>query len=452
MTPTIEIISINDKQEVVDNGPFTPTDEQVVEKIQELFHLDPLYMYLGNVKLLTILKEHNKNWIFSEKKLKQIMKNNNLNNQQQQNQFLDKIQYSNSKKSLPDNLYLKYNDLKGNSIISSKLYKSNELIFEEKPLFFTSQLDHLNLVKSSKACTYCGSLLSSLNKEVKKTSFLNHLDCNNCSEVWCSVDCKKNDKLHTYLKHINKNELISSKNFNEYLNFCFNNGILQDFYSISIIKSYFLLDPTLKTSFFNDFAKVDESIRYNCKYPNLKIEQDQTYLQGFELFNNIFINDKIDFNEFTLMLGIFNLNNYQNSIFKSQSLINHNCENNIKIEINNDKLHKGLKVFASKQINPSNELVLNYVNSNYELNNRLKFLRLNYGFICHCSKCQSDNKALQRRKSSNSHNLNNLNEFKNLIKDNKFLEFDLPEDNEFNKERRKSVRFNEQVIAVNEVS
>jgi hypothetical protein len=458
MIPTIQIVDINDKLAEPDNGSeqISPTEDQVVEEIQQFFRYDPLNQYLSTIKLHALIKGKHQTWSLSEKRLKLIMKNNNLKNQLQQDQYLDKIEYPATSKPLPKELFSKFNELKGYSLHVSTNFRKDELIFtESKPVFFIPQLDHLNLTKASKACTYCGSLLSSLDHTSKKASFLNHLDCNNCNELWCSPDCKKKDKLHNLLKHnaSKSNHLISSKNFDKFAMFCFENGVLQDLYAIAIIKSYFKIDDSLKDIYFSEFAKVGEDVRYGIKHPNSKIEEDEIYLKAFELFNEIFINDLIEWDEFLLMLGIYNLNNYECSIFQIQPLINHDCEPNVRIELSEDKLNNGIKIIANRDIKENEQLTISYVNPHFDMNSRLKQLRLNYGFICHCDKCQNDDKVLQRRKSSNAQHLNSLKEFKELMKNSKVNEFDLnlPNGDEFGEtERRKSVRFNEKVIAVNE--
>jgi len=95
------------------------------------------------------------------------------------------------------------------------------------------------------------------------------------------------------------------------------------------------------------------------------------------------------------------------------------------------------------------------VNPSHTLHQRQRELRVNWGFICACDKCKSDANATGRRKSSSASKKQDAKNIRNMLKETKEqvgedgeIELDIPP-HEFNGERRKSVRFDETVVAVN---
>lgn len=54
----------------------TPSDEALLKAITQLRPLNP---HLGRAKFLSLLKEGNEDWILSEKRLKKVLDDNDIN-------------------------------------------------------------------------------------------------------------------------------------------------------------------------------------------------------------------------------------------------------------------------------------------------------------------------------------------------------------------------------------
>lgn len=153
------------------------------------------------------------------------------------------------------------------------------------------------------------------------------------------------------------------------------------------------------------------------------------------------------------MMGTYNINNLDSNVFLIQSHLNHNCSPNTSVETEMQRTD-GLKVFAARDIKSGEELTTTYVNPSHTVHQRQRELRVNWGFVCGCAKCKEDLKQNERRKSSSHQGLQNASSIRNMLKATKEtvgeegIELEVP--SEFNGERRKSVRFDEKVVAVKE--
>ncbi|KAH3679772.1 hypothetical protein WICMUC_000738 [Wickerhamomyces mucosus] len=426
-------------------------------------------------KLFQSIKSLNNNWLISEKRFKSILK------KYEYLIYPENFYYSSDIKSfipsidlnLPTNLYLKLNS-KGKSLFTKTSIDSNSLIFQElEPLFFIPPLDHLNLMKLGKACIYCGNLLlitndqSSLSsitqskrKNLKKSNILNKLDCNSCQGIWCSINCKKKDILHQYLRHsTHHNNKIKSSQWLKFENFCLENN-WQAGFAIGLIQSYIIFDdfPPKKKIIWDSLATVGQDIRYKAKFSNnneLKEEKtNEIWSNGFELFNSIFNqleNQFDDLSKYLQMIGTYNLNNFNGSIYSIQSNLNHSCIPNCKIEFIGNNLIEGIKLISKRDIMIDEELSINYLNnSNHLLVERQEELRIKYGFKCNCDRCKLEinpngsiaKKVRKLSMNSDNNNIGNNNSERpdiiELTKDMK--DFELNVDG-IQPIRRKSVRF-----------
>lgn len=478
--PNIEILTINDKApEEISNEPVVPHERQIVDNVIKLWKEDSANEDLGISKLHMLVKERNQNWSLSEKRLKTVLKSFNLLSSAQQFTYANEITSKETPNlSLPKNVRLQFTKNRGKGLYSTNAFKEGELIWEEKsPLFFIPPLDRLNIIANSKACTYCGSLISSNHSS---RSVLKGLDCNVCKDVWCSQFCKKTDKIHQLLKHniyhddsskkSNKKQIVSS-NWIKYEKFCHDNKWNAAF-AIGLIYAYCITDKTgVLSKQFDAMAKVRQDIRYKAidssgvgaSFDNsnngggalfVKEQQESLWHQGHELFNEAFPLDHLSYEEYLTYLGTYNINNIDGSLFLIQSHLNHNCDPNVRV-VFGEKKTDGIKVYAKRDIKANEELTTSYVNPNHSLNQRLRELRVNWGFICTCAKCKNDAKTIQRRKSNETASLNTKNEIKKMLNDNHDgKEFDIEVNGHQSSEpherpRRKSVRFDEKVIAVN---
>ncbi|KAI5964366.1 SET5 [Candida pseudojiufengensis] len=467
----IEVISINDsKSETEEIGPIVPHERQIVDSIISIWKEDPSTENLGISKLHSIVKSKHSNWSISEKRIRQLLKKFGLSTNQEQFTY---SKYITSELTfdieLPSKIQVVMTNKRGKCLYAKKSIKKGELIWNEIPLFFIPPLVNVKLIKNGSACSYCGKLL----KQIETKSILKGLDCNICSEIWCSKECKlQNIELHNLLKHNlynpnnKKSKLMDSNSFLELQDYCLEES-WNALYAITLIYAQIILDKSgiLKKQ-FNSMAKVSQDIRYkalnssggtfdNMNGGTLFIQEQQEILwnQGFEKFLKIFPKNPIDFKEFLFMMGTYNINNLDSNIYLIQSHLNHNCEPNLNVETDINRI-KGIKVYASRDIKEGEELTTTYVNPIHTVNQRQRELRVNWGFICNCSKCINDLELNKRRKSSNgSNNQQNAKNIRNMLKETSKtigengIELNIPQDGN-NGERRKSVRFDEKVVAV----
>ena len=303
---------------------------------------------------------------------------------------------------------------------------------------------------------------------------LKGLDCDVCAEVWCSKKCKQIDsQLHGATKHnvfnpnSKKPKIIDSNAFLELQEYCLKES-WNALYAIALIYANIVLDKLgVKQKQFNAMARVSQDVRYKAldsgggTFDNMnggalfvQEQQETLWKEGYEKFLRVFPKNTISYKEFLYMMGTYNINNLDSSVYLTQSHLNHNCDPNTTVDTALDRI-SGLKVFAKRDIKEGEELTTTYVNPSHTLHQRQRELRVNWGFICACDKCKSDANATGRRKSSSASKKQDAKNIRNMLKETKEqvgedgeIELDIPP-HEFNGERRKSVRFDETVVAVN---
>ncbi|CUM66332.1 uncharacterized protein PRCAT00003994001 [Priceomyces carsonii] len=480
-----EVISINDSQENTQTiASIVPHERQVIDDVIAIWKEDPATESLGLSKLHAIVKSRN-NWSLSEKRLRNLLKSYGLlanNSNQQQFTYANDIKSSNSVDvELPNSVKIVMTSKRGKGLYAKSNIPKGELIWEEPPLFFVPPLANINLIKKGNACAYCSKVLTQGSSTI---SFLKGLDCNVCSEAWCSQKCKKMDsQLHGMLKHslynpMFKNKLLKLIDANAFLE-------LQDYclreqwnalYAIAIIFANILTDKTgIKEKQFHAMARVSQEVRYKAlnssagTFDNLQggalfvqEQQETLWKEGFEKFLNVFPRAQEDreftYEEFMCMMGTYNINNLDSSIYLVQSHLNHCCDPNTDVQSSTTSRIQGLKVFASRDIKAGEELTTTYVNPSHTVQQRQRELRVNWGFLCNCQKCKEDLKAQQRRKSSSgSQPKDSKNTIRQMLKNTEKelgdCEIELETNFEevgFHGGRRKSVRFDEKVIARND--
>ncbi|KAI5956307.1 SET5 [Candida jiufengensis] len=465
----IEVISINDSIPE-ENGPRVPHERQVIDTIIEIWKQDPNTENLGVSKLHSIVKQKHSNWSLSEKRVRQLLKKFGLSTNQEQFTYAKDIKSELTPDiNLPPKIQVVMTSKRGKCLYAKKPITKGELIWEEKPLFFIPPLANVKLISHGSACSYCGKLL----QQTEMKTVLKGLDCNVCSEIWCSKECKQQDgDLHSILKHnvynptTKKSKFINPDSFITLQDYCLEES-WNALYAITLIYAQILLDKSgTKQKQFNAMAKVSQDIRYkalnsgggtfdNMNGGALFVQEQQKTLwkEGYEKFLSVFPKNPITYKEFLYMMGTYNINNLDSNIYLTQSHLNHNCNPNTSVDTNINRI-SGLKVFAKTNIKEGEEITTTYVNPNHTLNQRQRELRVNWGFICNCEKCINDSNEQKRRKSSTSNQQTNAKNIRNMLKEtsesmgDKEFELSIPQDG-FNGERRKSVRFDEKVVAVN---
>lgn len=473
----VEVVAINDL-DPVSSQTVVPSERQIVDGVIAIWKEDPSTESLGISKLHTVLKKKHPYWSVSEKRVKSFLKKYGLLPVADSDQYIYAKEITSKDTphvSLPSKINLVMTLKRGKGLHAKVDIKEGELLWEEAPLFLVPPLAHAELIGSGKACTFCGKLANDTSRSKSGISVLRGLDCNFCQETWCSLSCKKqNQALHSSLKHplhgvpLLKNTIDPNVFFN-LTEFCIRKQ-WSGLYAIALIHANCLHDKSrVLQDQFNAMARVSQNIRYKALHSSAGVfdtmqggtlfveeQQEQLWKEGYEIFCGVFPLAKkegtISFDQFMLMLGTYNINNLDSSIYLLQSHLNHNCSPNTKV-VPSSKRYEGLKVFAKRDIAKGEELFTSYVNPLHTVQQRMRELRVNWGFVCKCRKCKDDLSRQQRRKSSaSSSSLNDRKEIREFLKNSsedingKELDLDCPLD--FNGERRKSVRFDEKVVKV----
>lgn len=474
----IQVMDINDHKEETEES-VVPFERQIIDAVIEIWKEDPSTETLGVPKLHGLVKSRHKNWALSEKRVRTLLKKYGLlaNNPDQQYTYASEITSQETPDmDLPDKIKVLQTSKKGKGLYAKKNVKKGDFLWEEKPLFYVPPLANMTLIKNGKACSYCGKLLTQGTRGNSGVSYLRGLDCDVCSEIWCSKECKNTDlKIHALLKHNvyhpSKSNTRKNINANAYL-------ALQDYclkeqwnalYSITRIYADIVSDKSgVKERQFSAMARISQETRYKAlnssagSFDNfqggalfVQEQQESLWKEGFSLFSNVFPNSvdegKINYDEFMYMLGTFNINNLDSVIFLIQSHLNHNCEPNTTVKLSSNRT-EGLKVYAARDIKAGEELTTSYVNPSHTVQQRQRELRVNWGFRCACEKCKSELKEQHRRKSSSQKSNSEKDSIREMLLNTKAelgdTEITLDDPKNPSKERRKSVRFDEKVIAV----
>ncbi|CAI5760043.1 unnamed protein product [Candida verbasci] len=436
----LEVISINDSQP--EEGPIVPHERQVVDCVISIWKEDPSTENFSVPKLHKLVKNKHPNWSVNEKRVKKLLKQFGLLNNQEQFTYAKDIKSQLTPDlQLPSKVQIQMTSKRGKGLYAKKDILKGEVIWQEAPLFFIPSLANVKLIQHGSACAYCGKLLN----ETK--TLLKGLDCHVCNETWCSKNCKQSNELHNLLKHNvygKKSTIVNADAFLELQEYCLNET-WNALYAITLIYSNILIDKTgAKQKQFGAMARVSQDIRYKAlnssagSFDNMsggalfvQEQQETLWKEGFEKFLKVFPKNPIDYKEYLYMMGTYNINNLDSNVYLVQSHLNHNCNPNTNVETETDR--SGLKVIANKNIKAGEELTTTYINPSHTVNQRQRELRVNWGFICACDKCKSDLRP-------------NVNDIRNMLKNNE-QEFEI--EPEMNNERRKSVRFDEKVVVKN---
>lgn len=423
-TPRIEILSINDR--APDAGVLiTPNEYMVVNEVIQLWKQDPATESLGIAKLHALVKQSQPSWSVLEKRLKTLLKKYNLLANQPKLYYANEITSKETPHlELPNKIRLQNAKNKGKGLYALTSIPKDTLLWEEKPFIFIPPMDHIKLMRSGKACCYCGKLLQA--RGFDANSFLNGLDCKHCDELYCLVGCKKNDVLHPVLNHKKgKPPLVDPKKWAAYEEFCLENRWTAAF-AVGLIRVHELYDKLgVVSEQFAAFARVSQEIRYKASDSSagafdatgggggalfVKEQQELLWKKGHEMFNQIFeVNAPKDviasrqllYEDYLVYIGTYNINNIE-SLYLIQSHLNHNCTANVDVRVIDSarRLCDGIRVYSARDLKAGEELVTLYVNPSHSVHQRKRELRVNWGFNCTCAKCKEEEKEAQRVQSS----------------------------------------------------
>lgn len=478
----IQTLALNDAASSSPEVSVLPSNQQVCDDVVLLWKEEPATEDLNIAQLNERIKQRNSKWQISEQRLEQILTKHNLyaTEEGQLMVYSDKIELPNFDETL---LHLPrkvkicscQNDKRRGLVARSSIAQGELILNEPRPLATIPPIDKLSLMETGKVCSLCGSSLGHTSHFI----MMNGLDCNGCSAVWCSRNCKKKDMTHDFLKHSKgKNKLINATGWAKYENYCKENVFVAA-YSIGIIYASILADKNDKNHVFQGFqplAQVSQRIRkrvsdstniggtFDASSGAVTTEDPEpVWKKAYSLFKEAFpASTDIDIETFLTYVGKFNINQISGQIYPLYSFINHDCEPNVRYEID-DKLQ--LKLYARKSIKADEELVTTYVNPLHGLRLRRRELRVNWGFLCHCDRCNKElaqrglnqgslspstsvgTAGESRRKSSMRNARPDLHE---LLKNGQDFDLEIPEHLGFGNRRRTSVRFDNNVFVAME--
>jgi hypothetical protein len=241
------------------------------------------------------------------------------------------------------------------------------IVYLEAAYIALPKYDILKLIERGKCCAFCGEVLKIYdngrmkdddNKQTRQKQttidkherYLNGLDCSNCEARWCAKQCKDLDFRHNLLYHRPSNKNVTHPFINvskveidifyydiwkkldklileENLELCYKT-------IMCILQIYY--DPNLKDGYeslkcFDSEKEIDYET-YLLK--SMKITEKSKLKEICQLLNSCFKKFQIPYLQFLKYLTIFELNNYDGSIYLIFAALKRSKQNesNIKIE------------------------------------------------------------------------------------------------------------------------
>ncbi|KAL3231798.1 putative protein lysine methyltransferase SET5 [Nakaseomyces bracarensis] len=416
----IQTLSLNDSEPSLPGSSVVPTKQEIRDDVVLLWKEEPAAEDLDLYHLYEKMKLRNPEWKLDEEELEDVLLSNNLYamDDNQMESYNDKIEFPDIsccadmvKGKLPSKVELREceDKSKGRGLFATRDIQQGELIFHEKvPIAMVPPMDKLKLIRSGKSCSMCGVSVSNSSH----FTMLHGLDCNGCNSIWCSAICKQKDITHPFLKHFgSKNKNIRPMDWTMFERHCQEN-IFVAAYSIGVIHAATLIDKSHSDEInqqFESLAQVSQRVRYKSSDSNniggtfdaelgtLKDENPEPlWKRAYDLFIRSFPDaGDLDYEVFLKHLGRFHINQLNGQLYFLYAFLNHNCEPNVRYDINN-KME--LKVYARKSIQKDEELFTTYVNPLHGVSLRRRELRVNWGFICKCERCSKE--IIQRRKNA----------------------------------------------------
>ena len=484
----LETLRLNDEAQSDDSQKITPSQTQICDDVVRWWKEEPAAEDLPINTLYEQLIRRRENWSLSQEELYDALKSHKLYAQELNELDTYSDQISSSKLSDEDMRKLNKHMMEKVSIVETDfgkglvatqdIRKGTLVYFEPIPLSVIPQLDKQPLVARGKCCGLCSAFTSMSPQLIMK----NNLDCSMCETIWCSKQCKTLDVTHSVLKHAtSRNHLCNTVNWAKFEAFCLKES-LYSMYAVGVLYARHCLQPNSNLwELFTSLCSVSQQVRWQAS-DSLNVGgtfdassngktasgspapvdlQTQSEV-AYEMFTKAFPKCEMTYEDCLKLTGTFNLNQIMDQLYPLTCHINHSCEPNVRIDAKNKF---GLNVYARKDIKQGEQLFLTYVNPLHGVTLRRRELRVNYGFLCHCSRCNREwekrqeilkdqhnhlhTSALQtkaRRKSSMKMSRPSLKE---LLENGH--EFDLEMPSEYNPKRRTSVRFNSHVtMAVEE--
>ncbi|ODQ66472.1 hypothetical protein NADFUDRAFT_50392 [Nadsonia fulvescens var. elongata DSM 6958] len=390
-------LDVDDSVELPAEVPRVPYEREIVQAVIDLWKSDPSTESLGIPKLHALIKELNPSWQVSPNRIKTLLKSHGLSNTQQHFQYVSQItSFPREDLTLPPGVGLKVTKNKGKCLYAIKSFKEGQEIWSEEPMFLIAPIDHISLMRTNLACVKCSRPFQSRLKG-SSISTIASVTCSACSGRWCSPKCKKSDTIHAGLYHKSMNsKSISKDSWLKFEQYCLNNQ-WQAAYSLGIITANIKRDPSgeLQKS-FDSMARVRQDVRQKAvEAPGASSVfggslTENMWQEGYRLLLAAFPGHELSYDEFMFQLGAVNINNLDHCLFLIQSHLNHSCDPNVSVKILSR--NGGIKVTAKRDIKAGEEFFTSYVNPKHELSERKYELRINWGFLCGCTRCKKEEK------------------------------------------------------------
>lgn len=385
-----------------ENTEYIPGEREIVGAVIELWKQNSANESLGNAKLHALVRQSHPSWSLSEKRLKNVLKAHGLQTNAPLFQYVSETKsYAIPDLSLPSGVKLNLTKARGKALYATKDLKAGEKLWSEEALVLVAPVDHIAIMRKSLACAYCArpfqarSSAGGLNGVPRGGT-----ECGSCFAQWCNARCKKKDLIHSAIWHNSLHSKIDLNGWIRYENFCIENQWMAA-YSYGIVLISILRDPSkgeLQQK-IDAMATVRQDIRQkavdNNSHGLVAEHHEEMWQQGWKLLKEAVGKAYVlAYEEYLCGLGMVNINNLDGSIYLVHSHLNHSCDPNVEVKITGRT--SGITVTAKKDIRGGQELLTCYVNPNDELNKRRYDLRINWGFICNCSRCKEEEMVLKK--------------------------------------------------------
>ncbi|CEP65032.1 S-adenosylmethionine-dependent methyltransferase LALA0_S18e00188g [Lachancea lanzarotensis] len=484
----IEQAHLNDESgqnEVLNEPKKVPTAEELCDDVVLLWRQEPAFEDVDMGVLFEKLTLRNPTWEITLPEVDDTLLHHNLSFSDESLPFtyadqVGSLHHPSLNDKQAEKIQLRetrsHNGLLNWSVFAQKDLRQDEVIFyEHEPLTHILPLDKTSLAEKGRSCASCGHSLTQSSQFTVK----NMLDCQQCSAVWCSKHCKRLDSAtHSFLKHpVSKNKKVNAAGWLAFEEVCRENA-MHSAYAVGIIYARILLDKQEGNHIrkqFESLAQVSQSLRekaadstnvggtFDKSTGAISSDKHWLWSQSFDSFCKAFptcAEGGLDLETYLEYIGRFNINQLEGQLFTIYSQLNHNCEPNVRHELD---AKSGLKVFARKNIKKGEELFTTYVNPLHGVTLRRRELLVNWGFLCSCPRCQRDLSARRNRKTditislsetsvspgSTSRRKSSLKSSKpdlsELLKNGQEFDLEIPTEFGFDR-RRKSVRFDDVVL------
>ncbi|KAK9480923.1 hypothetical protein V1514DRAFT_323781 [Lipomyces japonicus] len=392
-----------------------PTEQDVTRSVNIIKQADP---NLGIAKVHVKVKDLHPSWALSLARLKAIVKsssssssgaNTNVPESVRQRLYVHKTRSSPvADLDLPDTVAVVVTADKGKTLTATHAVPAGMQLWTEQALVTIPPAQSIPGMQSGRACSYCGRPCA--------TTTTATAACDSCNGRWCTIRCKKLDRLHRHVRHGNYQAAWRAV---EQFAVAEQWAAFHRLATCLAWRSLASGDGDLIGRGLDGMATIRQDERQRIADPMYSSnmfagEQFEIMWQaGYELLatflqkvNDDDINNKKkkekekdgkDNNTFTYEqymegIGMVNLNNLDGNLYLVQSHLNHSCEPNLDVKVLGPTV--GIRVNAKRAIAAGEELTTTYVDPSKSLPDRRQQLLESWGFWCTCARCVREDAGL----------------------------------------------------------